>query len=272
MLFRGIVLGLIAITASVGCGDCNPTEFHLDAPSADASTFGQVSLAWTVTDLDGRTISCDQIAARTVSLLLRNRAGAGGAPESLSCGNSPSTTRAFESGTYNVTIQLNGDDGTLATATDQSGVVITGGQITPLAPVVFRIDPTGSLALSIKAPPAASNCQSAPAGAGITSMAITLLSAGGSCAAVTFLRSRGSTPLGSYTVNCGSPLFGSCIENDETLTPEVPLTSGPYKIQVRGRIGPTECFANNDDLRVPAVGKVLTRTLNLANTCAPAVD
>jgi hypothetical protein len=274
MLFRRILLAgfmacgaLGALGTGTGCGD--PTAFVLDAAVADANTLGRLSLAWTVTDLAGRPVSCDLVGGRTVSLQLRNRTGAGGIPESFSCGNSPSTTRFFESGIYNVSIELRGDDGTVVALPDQNGVVIAGGQTTELTPVEFRVDTRGSFALSIATPPGTRNCQSPPTGAGITSMTITLVNAGGSCAAVKLLRSRGSTPLGSYTVDCGSPLAGACIETDETLTPEVPLASDLYTIHIRGKVGPTECFRNDDEVRVPAQGKVLTRTLNLENLCVP---
>jgi hypothetical protein len=202
-----------------------------------------------------------------VSLQLRNTGGAGGLPESFSCGNSPSSTRQFESGSYNVSIELRGDDGTLVRAIDQTGVVIAAGQTTKLAPVEFRVDPHGSFALSIATPPGTSNCKAPPAGAGITAMTITLKDPGGSCAAVKLLRARGTTMLPPYTINCGSPQNAGCIETDETLTPEQPLASGTYTIQIRGKIGATTCFGNDDTFVVPAQGKVLTRTLNLANGC-----
>lgn len=269
MLLRGIPLaGVIALACITGCGGCGDDEgFHLDAAPPDAVTLGQVSLAWSLTDLAGQPITCDQVGAKTVSLLVRNQAGAGGAPASFSCTNSPSVTQLFVSGTYSIGFELNGDGGTLATSPEQRNIPISGGQITPLTAVVFQVDTTGSMALSIAAPPATSNCKSPPMGAGITSMTITLVNEGGSCAAVKLLRSRGTTALGSYTVDCGSPQTATCIENDETLTPEVPLPSGPYTIHIRGKLGGTECWRNDDALQVPAQAKILTRTLNLANGC-----
>ncbi|MBC7977857.1 MAG: hypothetical protein H7138_22990 [Myxococcales bacterium] len=272
MSFRGILLAgfmTFAVLASgASCGD--DTQFVLDAPSADAPTLGRVSLAWSITDLTGRPVSCDLVGGRAVSITLRNRGGAGGTPESFSCTSGLGSSRFVESGVYNVSIELRGDTGVIVAVPDQTSVVISGGVLTALDPVVFRVDTQGSFALSIATPPGASNCKSPPQGAGITSMTITLVNQGGSCAAVKLLRSRGSTPLGSYTIDCGSPLTGACIENDETLTPEVPLPSDLYTIRIRGKVGPTECFRNNDELRVPAQGKVLTRTLNLENICTAA--
>jgi len=182
MLFRGVSLaGVIALACTAGCDGCSEEGFHLDAAPPDAVTLGRVSLAWSLTDLAGQPITCEQIGAKTVSLLVRNQAGAGGAPASFSCTNSPSVTQFFASGTYSIGFQLNGDGGTLATSPDQNNVPIAGGQITPLTPVVFQVDTKGSMALSIAAPPATSNCKSPPMGAGITSMTITLVTEGGSC-------------------------------------------------------------------------------------------
>jgi hypothetical protein len=268
MLFRGIPLaGVIALACTTGCGGCSSDGFHLDASPPDAVTLGQLSLAWSLTDLAGQPITCDQVGAKTVSLLVRNQAMAGGAPASFSCGNSPSVTQAFVSGTYSVGFQLNGDSGTLATVPDQTDIVISGGKVTALAPVVFPVDAKGDVVLSIATPPGTSNCKAPPAGAGITSMTLTLVNGSGSCAAITLLRSRGTTPLGSYTIDCGSPQSATCIESDETLTPTGPLPSGPYTIHIRGKVGATECWRNDDALQVPSQSKVLTRTLNLANGC-----
>jgi hypothetical protein len=268
MLFRGIQLaGLIALACTTGCGGCSSEGFPVDASPPDAVTLGRVSLAWSLTDLAGQPITCDQVGAKTVSLAVRNQAGASGTAASFSCTNSPSVTQFFASGLYSIAFELNGDSGTLATASDQNNVLIAGGQITPLTPVVFPVDAKGSVALSIATPPGASNCKSPPMGAGITSMTITLVNAGGSCAPVTLLRARGTTSLGSYTVDCGSPQTATCIESDETLTPAAPLPSGPYTIHIRGKVGGAECWRNDDALQVPPQAKVLVRTLNLANGC-----
>jgi hypothetical protein len=264
MLFRGFLLaGLIGLLGCGGCGGCSSDGFHLDAPEPDATTFGTISLAWSLTDLDGQPIQCDQVGASTVALQLRNRARLQGVPASFSCGNSPSTTQAIEAGIYDVTLELHGQNTTLATAADQRGVVVAAGGDTPLAPVMFAVDARGSLVLSFAAPPSPSNCKSPPQGAGMTGTTITLVHPSGTCAPVTFLRARGATSLGTYTVSCSSPQVTSCIETDETLT--VPtLPSGPYTIHVRGKSGATDCWKNDDALQVPPQGQALTETLNLA--------
>jgi hypothetical protein len=112
--------------------------------------------------------------------------------------------------------------------------------------------------------PLTSNCKPpAMMGAGITGFTITLVHTGDGCAPVTFTRMRGTTMLGSYLVNCSSPMVTTCIESDETLT--VPsMQSGPYQIHVRGKNNAVDCWKNDDALQVPPQGKTLTETLNLA--------
>jgi len=269
MLSRGIlVVSLLGLASAPGCDGCDPSGF-VDAAVPDAPTYGQLSLTWTLTDLDGKPITCEQISGTTVTLLVRPRAGAGGTTASFSCGNSPSTTQLFPSGEYNVTIQLNGAAGALVTLPDQIGVKISDHATTPLAPVVFQVDPQGSFALSL-ATSATSNCQPAPTGADISTMTITLVNSAGSCVPVTLLRKRGSAPPTTYTVSCGSPATSTCIENDETLSPMAPIASGPYTIHIRGKVGAVECWTNDDMLVVPPRGGVLTSTLRLANGCPAA--
>ena len=181
--------------------------------------------------------------------------------------NSPGTSQAVPAATYDITIRLQAADGTtLATAVGRTNVAIAVGPATVLAPVVFLATTKGGLVLSLAAAGAASNCGSR--GAGITGVFITLVGSGGSCAAVTFLRSRGTTPLGTYTVDCGSPRLGSCIEADETLT--VPqLEPDTYKVQVRANVGGLDCWHNDDVLEVPLRPSPLVRTLTLVRQNTP---
>jgi hypothetical protein len=194
-------------------------------------------------------------------LQLRPRGQATGATEVFPCGNNPSISKALDPATYDVAFELHAGSVTLATAPDQSGVVVENDKDTALTPVVFAVDAHGSLALSLTAPPTTSNCKSTSMlGAGINGVSITLLHVEGGCAPVTFARSSTIQP---YTVNCSSPAVVACIENDETLT--VPtLPSGPYMIHVVGKIGVVECWKSDDILQVPARGTILTRVIDLA--------
>ncbi len=228
---------------------------------------GAASIAWSLSDLEGHPATCDAVGASTIELTLRDHASGASITASLPCANSPGTTQAVPAGTYDVTIRLQATDGTtLATATGRTNVAIAAGPATVLAPAVFFATTKGGLVISLAAAGAASNCGSR--GASITGVFITLIRSGGSCAAVTFLRSRGTTQLGTYTVDCGSPRIGSCIEADETLT--VPqIEPDTYKVQVRANVGGLDCWDSNDVLEVRLRPSPLVRTLALVHQSAP---
>jgi hypothetical protein len=170
----------------------------------------------------------------------------------------------LQPGTYAVSSELHASGETLASAPDQTGVVIEDGMTTPLAPIKFVIDARGSLVLTlVAAPPTTSNCRSPMMmGAGINGITITLVQAAGGCAPVTFVHTKGKAVLGPYTVNCSSPPIEACIERDELLT-ATGLTSGVYTIHTRGKIGAIEWWKSDTTLQIPAKGKELTRTIDL---------
>jgi hypothetical protein len=261
---------LAVLTAGLtGCGGCADGGSSISGPRDAAlppapTGHGTVSLAWALSDLGNQPIQCAQVGASTVALMLRAQGQATGDADAFTCSNSPSTSKAILPGTYDVSFELHADGVTLATAPDQNGVVIIDGNNSPLAPITFHVDARGGLALSLAAPPATTNCK-APSmmGAGINGVTITLMTAAGSCAPVTFVHTRGAMTLPPYTVNCSSPQVAACIESDETLT--VPaMTSGPYAIHVRGKIGAIECWKSDESLQIPALGMVLTQKVNLA--------
>ena len=252
-----MLVGLMAL-ASSGCGTC----------STEVPARGSISVAWSITGRDHQPATCEQVGASTVVVRLRNRAGDVNLV-SFACGKSPSTTEVV-AGPYEIAFELHGIDGAVLTAAPgQSAVGVSAGQVTTLTPITFALDAKGILAISIAAPPTASNCKSpAAGGAGVTANTITLETSLGSCAAVTFNRTRGGTPAGTYTVDCGSPQSAACIENDETLT--VPsIDPGPYVIRIRGAIGGARnCWSLDGALEVPP-GATVTRTLNLTHLGAP---
>jgi hypothetical protein len=253
-----------AAAALGGCSGCDDGGFPVDAALPDATLRGTVSLAWSLTDLTGRPIQCDEVGATFVFLELRSKSTLSGTVASFSCGNSPSMSPPLEVGTYDIRFELHGPALTSVPAPMQSDVVIAANQDTRLQPVTFPVDTTGQLVLGLAAPPRTTNCGGTTMmGAGITTMTITLVRGDGGCAPVTFVRTHGSTTVGNYTVNCSSPQVSSCIERDETLT-VASLPSGPYTIHVRGKIGAADCWANDDAFSVPAQGKARADTLNLA--------
>jgi hypothetical protein len=262
---------LAALTVGLtGCSGCADGSRGSNSGPRDASTppaptgHGTVSLAWELSDLSDQPIQCAQVGARTVGLVLRAQGAATGEADAFTCSSSPSTSKAILPGIYDVSFELHADGVTLATAPDQSGVVIVDGRNTPLTPLTFAVDARGGLALSLATPPATTNCK-APSmmGAGINGVTITLMTAAGGCAPMTFVHTRGAMTLQPYTVNCSSPQVSACIESDETLT--VPdMASGPYTLHVRGKIGAIECWKSDDSLQIPALGMALTQKVNLA--------
>lgn len=250
--------------AASACGDGGgfPDARLPDSPVPG----GTMSLRWNLTDPQGQAITCNQIAAQTVTLILRNRDVQGANTEVFVCASGEGTTPLVAPGTYDVQYELaSGAAGLIAQATTQMGVVVESGQNTELMPVTFVVDPTGGLDLRLQAlKPGAtitSNCApTAQMGAGIQTMTITLTQGTTTtCEPVTFMLSN---PPATYTVNCGSPQSIACIEKDRALT-VMGVASGGYQIHIRGKIGAADCYTNDDSLQVPPAGKVLERTLNL---------
>jgi hypothetical protein len=163
-------------------------------------------------------------------------------------------------GTYGFSYELHVAGRTIATATGPSDVMISAGREIQLPAIAFQVNASGRLEVMLRAG-AAGNCAG---GAVITGFALSLQHAGGpgdtGCAPVVFTLSGG----GSYTAgDCSSPQVTRCIADDETLT-VTSLTSGPYEIHVRGKKGPLDCWVNDDVLRVPPQGQLLSQVLNLA--------
>jgi hypothetical protein len=253
--------GAVGAVSGGGC-DCSGGGFPADALGIDAVVAGTITATWSIVDLNGAPLPCDRIGATTVFLELRSRTRVFGVPVSLSCGLSPATSQLLPPDTYDVSFELHAGAATIAAAAAQNGVVVRPGDTTLLSPVAFQVDANGKLEISLIAP-TTTNCRPVvEMGAGITTNTITL-EAGGGCAPVTFTRSRGGSVVGTYVVNCSSPMITECIERDEVLT--VPsLPSGPYTIHIRGKVNALDCWQNDDSFQVPALGATLDEPRNLA--------
>ena len=234
------IAALLALVSNSACSNCGPAT----------AARGSVSAAWSITLLDQPT-TCARVGASTVIVLLHPRASGADITAAFPCTDTQGTTAPVAAGAYDATLSLQAADGTiLATAPIQAGVTVGATPVEALAPVVFAVSNRGKLVLSLTA--RRSNClPRSEGGAGITGSVITLERAAGGCAPVTFIRSRGTTILGTYTVVCSSPQVVSCIERDETLTVDG-IESGSYAIHVGGLIGPSQCWAGDDTLAVPA--------------------
>jgi hypothetical protein len=256
------------LMTSVALAGCGGGGGFPDAPvEPDATPTGTFSVDWSLVKMaDGSPLACDPIGAQVVTLVLRNRAFDGGFTEVFSCNTKMGTTPAVPIGTYDVKFELNGISGLIATGTEQLGVVVTAGNTTPLQPVTFTVNAIGGVSLTVDALKAGGNC--APLGsngAGITNMRITLNhTSGGACEPATVM--IGAT---AYTINCGAPTNVACFEKTVAIT-STSLPADNDQIHIRAdQSGPNiNCYSNDDSIRVPPNGGVLTRTLNLGATGA----
>ncbi len=262
---RGLVLSA-AWLAGCGSGGGFPDAPPIDSPKPP----GTFDLAWKVTDTSGNVITCDQIGAQTVTVLTRNRAIQGGSTEVFTCGTLMGTSGPLIAGTYDMDFELSGTGGAvgtgvIATASKQMGIVITSGGKVELTPLTFAVNATGGLKLTLASNKPGGNCGTvANNGAGITGMSLILQHAGtGTCEPVTFTyASNGTLPGGTYTVNCTSPNIAPCIEANQELTASG-VPSGSYQVHVRGKIGTSDCWTNDDSMSIPPLARDLVRTLNL---------
>ncbi len=229
----------------------------------DVAARGSASIAWSQTMAD-RPVTCARAGAVSVSLLLHPRGG-DDITTTFACADGEGTTPPVLAGPYDATLTLRAADGTvIATAPTQANVTVGADLVTALAPVEFVSADRGTLVVSFTAIGTLANC-SGPQG--LNGISIKMEAAAGACAAVTFARARGATQLGTYTVDCGSPVITTCIERDETLT-ATDVPSGAYVVHVIGFNGARRCRAEDDVLSVAAGGAITTKLVQLAPTRA----
>ena len=247
--------GFVAL--AVACLACRNSV--TTAPAAAAPCPGSISLSWVITVGAARPQTCAQVGATSVALRIQSRTGGGSIFTAFPCEGSPGTVNV-PPGLYDVAIELhNADSVKLSTAPTQTSVAVAVGRTTPLAPVSFHVGAGGGNAtvlLGIQSLGAGFNCQSPDVfGAGITSTSLTVTSAGGNCAPVTFDRLRADEVVGTYKVNCSSPLSVPCIEIDEGLKTSE-LAPGRYDVHVVGKTGLVNCWTADASIEVPATGQL----------------
>lgn len=255
-----------SLGAACGGGGGFPDARVIDGPPPG----GRFSLSWTLTDMNGAPVTCEQVGAATVSIAYHDPHVSGGGAEAFTCGTGSGTSQVLSIGTYDLSVSLVDRGGTtLVMAPAQTKVPITTGATTPLTAATFPVDATGNLKLHLSSHAVAGNCGAvAASGAGITSTTITLFNGSdGSCAPVTFAVGSGSnTAATTYTVECATPVAGPCIEGDQELD-ALGIPSGAYQIHVKGKNGSgTTCWTNNDSFAVPGAGHDLIDNLNLGAT------
>lgn len=185
----------------------------------------------------------------------------------MPCGALSGSSLPIPAGLYDATLELLSSPGGLliATGSTQPGVIVSPGATTRLDPVAFPLNPLGGIRISLT--PAAqgviSNCASpSMMGAGITAMTIELTQQAGGCEPVLFFVDRGQDPLGSYQVNCSSPVVASCFDADETLT-AAGVPSGAYEARITGRVNAQPCWAGSALLHVTAQGLTESTAISL---------
>ena len=257
---------LLALTA-IGCSG---GPGFVDAPPEAPAPGGTFTLAWQVTDVIGTPIDCAPIGATNVAIELVSHQSGNGFSDSFSCASGTGISRELDAGSYDVLYTLEGKSGTLASGIQQVNQPIVGEQTTTLDKVTFAVDDKGALALHMNSLKTGGNCGTiAKMGAGITGVTIALQHSPGGCEPLTLTIGPGATqPGGTYVINCASPVVAPCIENDQALTANK-VPADHYQIKIRGKIGATDCWANDDQFDVPPLGKTYSQTLNLQKLSNP---
>lgn len=252
---------LLACSLLAACGDAGGFP---DAPLADTPPTGTFSLTWSVVDHESQPIACERIAAQSMTVLAHNKGFDGGSTQIFTCASGMGQSQAVFAGLYDLDFELSGTFGLLASGTKQTSVQVPAGTNTPLQPVTFQVKALGGMALKLSAG-GSGNCAG---GAGIEQTSISFVrNSDSACQPVTFTISDGAMQSGgTYTATCPTPtVIDKCIDADQVLT-ATDVPSDAYTIRVRGKIGGTDCWVNNDFLQVPPLDQTLTRTLNLAQT------
>src|SRR5689334_10165468 len=132
MKLRAVLLVLAACGGGGGFPDARPI---ID----QAVPGGTFSAAWTLTDMAGKPITCDQIGALSITVIMHNRAVDGGTTEVFGCSSGMGTSEPFAPGTYDMMFELDSPTGVLATSPDQHGIELVSGQNTQLMPLAFAV-------------------------------------------------------------------------------------------------------------------------------------
>jgi len=256
----------LVVLSSCGSGGGFP-----DAGLPDATLKGTFSLTWSVVDQDNQPLACDRIATQSMTVLAHNKAFAGGETQIFTCKDGEGSSQAVIAGVYDLDFELAGTFGIVSRAASQKDVVVPSGGNVQLQPVEFQVEALGDLALSISAGP---NGNCGGGGAGIDGFTITMnRTSDPACNPLTLNISAGATkPASTSTNDSTTPVVTGCIENDQVITAS-DVDSDAYTLHVKGKIGTTDCFSNNDTIQVPPLQLVLTRTLNLVKAtggvCGP---
>lgn len=220
-------------------------------------THGTISLTWTLTNTAGQPITCGDVGAQNVVLVLRNILEVGGSTAVFGCGSGGGTTTPLSPGPYEIDFELRGTADLLAASPRRRNIVVVVGQDTPIGAVPFAVDAIGGFELVVRASPGTTNCGT---GTNISAMAIALRRPDDTCQLTTLRIEPGGR---TYPVNCASMNLTPCVENNQRVI-ATDLPSGSYKVEVVGRVGARDCWTASESLQVPPLRKSLSRTVLLA--------
>lgn len=224
----------------------------------DAAIPGQFMLSWSLSH-GGLPQTCGSVGATSVSVDLVPVGSAFGEVDGWSCASGTGTTRPLEPGRYDIRASVSGG-GTLDGPIYRRDIELSAGQTVAVEPIVFDVEPTGTLEFRVTTPATGGNCAALAAmGAGITATTIELRDGAGTCVPTTFAISAGAaSPAGSYTADCAGASYG-CIDGDQTLKATM-VASGSHTMALTGAIGAAPCWTRSAQFTTRAGG--LTTTLN----------
>jgi hypothetical protein len=246
MLRRLALLALL--TASCGDDSGLPDARIIDGVPAG----GTLSLSWTLADGD-TAVTCDQVGAVAVTLILLPDNAPSGFTETFACTSARGTSGVVAAGRYTVSVALASATGQLATVPARQ-VTVTSGQDTALGAIPFPVNATGGLRFRAEAEGVPSNCAAAPGGAGIEATHIELRTLDEVCVPTTFAIAAGATaPAGTFVSDCGTPTPAGCLADDQVVS-VASAASGRYRLVVEGLIDGRACWEGTPFVRVPAGG------------------
>ncbi len=275
MLRKTLATILLVLPLLHGCGDSPDTP---DASLIDAmKAGGTFSLGWSIVN-NGSPISCTDVGAVAVSIILIPQGSASGETESFPCASGQASSRNFTPGTYDISIDIRaaGSRSLLPARVLMDGIEIKLNEETVLPAQEFSIEPVGDFHFVVDTGATAGNC--APTGAdggGLTGLGFALKNSAGACVPTEFVIADGSEPGGTYTNDCiaASAAF-PCIGSDQQVS-VVGATSGALSLQITGqKEGPIDCYDRVSNFDLPGAGLVkdlgsLLLSLEYSVACDP---
>ncbi len=255
-----LALVLATSTLLYGCGDSPDTP---DASRIDAmKPGGTFSLAWSIVN-GGSPISCTDVGAVAVSIILIPQGSASGEAESFPCASGQASSRNFTPGTYDISIDIRaaGSRSLLPARVRIDGIEIKLNEETALPAQEFSIEPIGDFHFVVDTGATAGNCAPTDSdGGGLIGLAFALKNSADVCVPTEFVIADGSEPGGTYTNDCVTvPAAFPCIGSDQQVS-VAGATSGALSLQITGQKGPVEapvdCYDRVSNFDLPGAGLV----------------